>query len=203
MHLSVPRALGCLAVLVALQLNIVEAQTCPGGAPQLSNSYSSYRVGNANNTYTLSQFDPTLGTLYSVQLKSVLYFTFSYTLTNVSSLPEDYIVSVFRDDSVYVHTPSHPAPLALEEDMGNTSFYKQIKYTLPVGVKPGVTDTTVKIMYPRTLTTTFNQSIVPFLGSDSLYITYKTVTTAQAGGSISNSNVSISNKLPKDSIVLM
>jgi hypothetical protein len=124
MYLSLPRTLVCIAVLGIFHENSVQGQTCPGGAAQLVQTSSVTKVGDANDTYALAMFDPSIGTLYSVDLNSVIYFTYAYRLTNMGATPEYYDVNVTRDDSLYAYSPDYPTPL---EAAGET-FFRQVRY---------------------------------------------------------------------------
>lgn len=198
MPLSLFRILGCMAVFGALQFNSATAQ-CPGGAPYSVQTYNTTRVGVSSNSYTLAQFDPTIGTLHSAELKAVVYLRYAYSLTNSGVSPENFTVNVFRDDYMYAYSPSNPTPLAV---FGQT-FFRQYRHDLsPTGigqVPVGVNNYTQNVIYPRTYNQTFDQSVVPFMGSDSLYINY--VTGLEVQSTINNPNVTISSGVVYDSII--
>lgn len=189
------RALNCALLCSVLLIKNVGAQ-CPNSQPYQTISYDTTAIGNGNNIYSIPQFDPSIGTLYSVQVDSKIYFNYSYTLTNTSGSTQSYKVTVDREDLLQATSPNNPTPIDLIDDNSTSLF----KYTpaLGTGVPIGASDTLQHIYNPKNLTTTFANNVVPFLGVDTLHLTYTTITN---DGVVGNAQVSISNKQVYDSIV--
>ncbi|MBC8033349.1 MAG: hypothetical protein H7Y03_04335 [Chitinophagaceae bacterium] len=175
-----------------------EAQ-CSGGNPYQTMVSTSTMVGSGNNGYALPMFDPSLGTLYSVSVSSKFYSYYSYTLTNTDITAGNYNVIINRIDTLQASSPSNSEPVTVLDE-NNASNPKLIKYISPgTGVPPGATDYNLTIFNGKVITETFDQNVVPFMGSDSLYLTYKTFTEA---GGYGNPNISLSNQITRDSVIV-
>lgn len=191
------RAFVC-AFACCVAVKSTDAQTCPGGQPQQTVSYNTYAIGNGNQTTTVSQFDPSIGTLYSVTFNANIFFNFKYTLSNSSSSVQDKTVNVRRRDLLGATSPTNTTPIQLLP----TAWYEQNfehDELMGTGVPPGSSDYSYSIYNPKVVSTTFDQNVVPFMGSDSLYLKYTTITQDAMG--YGSSDVNMTAKTVYDSIV--
>ena len=95
-----PIATGLVLAILATPSSIFSQ--CVSGLP-MSITYDSIvtGTGNSSRTFTFPKFDPSLGTFLSVDLKSVVKVSYSYTLTNTSTIaPNTIKTRIFRSDDI-------------------------------------------------------------------------------------------------------
>lgn len=174
---------------------------CPNGSTFQTTSHNFYLIGNGNNTYRLPMFDPSEGTLYKVDLKTKVYAAFGYTLTNTASYPVNYDIIVSREDTLTAASPFNPAPIELLAEFNS----KKLSHKGAGAIQEGVFSFN-QALFPtgKTINTTIEQDVVPFMGSDSLYLTYTTGTSALSGPPNTSDDpyITITNKTSTDSLIL-
>lgn len=170
------------------------------GHPYSTLSYDVTFVGpgTGNGTYAIPQFNPSSGTLYSVDFDAEIYFNFNYTLSNVSSVPEDRTLSVRRRDLLTATSPSNPSPIQLLP----TAWYERIYEHDALsgsGVPPGTSSYARSIYNPKIIDSNFSKDVVPYMGNDYLYLNYTALT--QDAFLYGSSDVSTISKSIYDSMV--
>ncbi len=195
---TLPRIVGYyIAVFCIFLTKSAEAQ-CPGGNPFMTITNTTTMVGNGNNVYSLPMFDPSSGTLFSVDFSARFYSYYSYSLINMNAAPQDYNFIVDRIDNLVAFSDMDPTPIVLLEE-SNTRTIRYNNTPLP-RVPPGTTNYNSTIYSNRSIPViTFDQNVVPFLGMDNLYLSYNTNT--QAGG-IGSPDVNYSNGFSRDSVIV-
>ena len=198
MKLLLLRTMSC-ALLCSL-LHIGNSYGQCNGNPYFTETHNVTFVGpgTGNGTYAIPQFDPSSGTLYSVDFDAEIFFKFNYTLSNVSSVPEDRTLSVRRRDLLTATSPSNPSPIQLLP----TAWYERIyehDALLGTGVPPGNSDYSRNIYNPKIIDSNFSQDVVPYMGNDYLYLNY--TSTTQDAYLYGSSSVSMTSKSIYDSMV--
>jgi hypothetical protein len=169
-------------------------QTCPGGAGYSILTFDTSATGSGNINFIVPLFDPSIGTLYTVQADLKTYLTYNYTLTNSTGAAADYGVQVKRKDILTATSTGNPTYNFFPTSFSTTDY--DYVASDGSGVPIGTTNYSQQVYNPRSQTNTYT---VPFLGSGSLNLNYTGTTTYLAGG---NTDVAISQTGAKDSIRL-
>jgi len=76
---------------------------CAGGHTAFTLTYDTTVTGNGNSSrsFTIPKFDPSLGTLLSADIKSVVGLGYSYTLENQTSKDTTFKTKIIRTDDIY------------------------------------------------------------------------------------------------------
>jgi len=98
----------------------LQAKAQCGSALQ-STSYNVALNGTGNNTwgFVFPQFDPSVGTLVAVDIKSVISVNVNFKLFNVGSSSDNYIVLAGRNDNITVSSLGSPISNAVSQDYGS------------------------------------------------------------------------------------
>lgn len=151
---------------------------CPNSQPYSQSIHDSLVSGEGYDEYGLPQFDPSLGTLYSVLVQATVNFTYHYTLTNTSSSTRSYTIGLNRGDDLEAYSPEN-SDMFTVFTKDTITVPSSISHTLPAGQSASGS---VTIYNNRVFTTTFDQNVVPFLGTDTLLLRYLTATNANPSG---------------------
>jgi hypothetical protein len=106
-----------LCFLIASASLQIKAQ-CGSGLQ--SKSYNVLLNGTGNNSwgFVFPQFDPSVGTLVAVDIRSVVSVNMSFQLSNVGASTDDYIVLASRNDNITVSALGSPISNAASQDYG-------------------------------------------------------------------------------------
>jgi len=130
-------------------------------------------TGNATHVFTLTQFDPSIGTLVSAKINSVVSVNYGFTLQNVQAMPIDFSVSVGRYDSFDGSSLSSPYSNLLSIDLGD----------FPLNPGQSVSRSLYNILYRYVNTDSFSTGMLNFLGTGSVSFNYKPITYTTLTGS--------------------
>lgn len=186
------RTLSCISVCSALFIGKSHGQC--NGNPYSTSTYSTTAVGNGNINFTLPLFDPSIGTLYTVEADLKAYLTYDYTLNNSTSTNQDYSVEIRRRDRLRASSPGNPN-FDFFNPVFESNLYEYSDFD-GTGVPPGLNQYHEDVYNPRHLTNTYT---VPFLGSGNLTLAYQSTTTSLVGGSL---DVAFAQTGSKDSVIL-
>lgn len=159
----------CLTVLVSLS---AFAQ-CTGVYQTITYDTLVSGSGNDAHTFSMPQFDPSLGTLVSVNINSIVSVNYGFTLTNINSSPIDFTVGLGRKDNVQSSVLSSPYNNTIDTAVG--TFY----------LNPSQTVTQA----PTTIINRYNNSVmltsdvVSFMGNGAIGFNYSPRTYAHNSGS--------------------
>lgn len=185
------RILSCALLCSFFFIGKSYGQLCPNNQPYSTETRDSILIGNGHDTYSLPQFDPSRGTLYSVHITAQIFFFYNFSLENNSGFEQDYTVTVKRKDLLKASSPNNPTPVNLLPNVfQNTDFYYE---TVPVGIS----NYNEVVYNPKIIDTLVANDVIPFLGNDSLYLKYSTQTL---DGGLGDSRISPINKQPYDSL---
>lgn len=180
MKIFVPLLIGC----TILTPRLLSAQSCADPVQYISFDTTVTGSGNAYYQFSLPKFDPQLGTLLEVTLKSDISLTYSFQLENKEAVQiNNYRVRVTRDDEI--------SSAALQTPITNTSMKNYGPYTLTAwdGVQGSGSDYIalgpVYVMnHTQYETTVYNTA--DYLGSGSVDYEYYSTTYSAVLGSINN-----------------
>ena len=101
----------CLVACFTIFISFASRSQC---STQQSITYDTLITGTGNDAhvFTLSQFDPSIGTLLSAKINSTISLNYGFTLKNVEAVQRYFSVSVGRYDSytsTALSTPHHQA----------------------------------------------------------------------------------------------
>ena len=87
-------------------------------------SYSIFLNGTGNNGwgFSIPQFDPSVGTLVAVDIRSVVSVNMNFQLASFDTLQNNYIVLAGRNDNISVSALNSPISNAVSQDYGPYSL---------------------------------------------------------------------------------
>ena len=162
----------CLSGCLLLLINFSSFAQCSGAS---SITYDSLVVGSGNDAhnFTIKQFDPSLGTLISVDVSSVVSVNYGFTLTNINSSPINFSVAVGRRDNIQ--------SVALVTPYNNTINANIGTYNL--NPNQSITESPSTVIDRYTNTVNVSGSIVDFMGRGTVGFAYAPRTYANNSGS--------------------
>jgi hypothetical protein len=130
-------------------------------------------TGNAAHNFSLAQFDPSLGTLVSASIHSVVSVNYGFTLQNVETIQRNFSVSVGRYDYFSGSTLGTPYSNLLSIDLGSfvlnpNDIVSKAPYT---------------VLYRYVNSDSLTTNIVNFLGTGTVDFYYKPITYTNLTGS--------------------
>jgi hypothetical protein len=165
-------AFACLLAVAIAPVDIV-AQ-CSAGSTAFSMRYDTTVTGNGNSSrnFTMPKFDPSLGTLISVDLKSVVGLEYSYDLENQTAQTRPFKTKIVRTDDVY----------STALDPSSINAVNQTPYvTTTIASHHQVSIGPSKMGY--IVTNTVNDGrLVNFMGAGTVDFDYETGTSASVQG---------------------
>ncbi len=162
----------CLLAIALLQGSVM-AQ-CSGGATAFSLTYDTIATGNGNSSrsFSLPKFNPALGTLISIDIKSMVGLQYSYDLENQTSSTRLFKTKIVRTDDIY-STAIDPSSI---NEVNQTPFVSTM-----IGAHQQVSFGPTKMNY--TINNLVNDGrMVNFMGAGSVDFDYETGTSASVQG---------------------
>jgi hypothetical protein len=162
---------GCFIIFISL------AASAQCGNTLQSITYDTLAVGTGNNShvFTLSQFDPSIGTLVSTKINATVSLNYGFTLKNVEAVQRNFSVEVGRYDNYTSTALSAPYANLIDTNIGNFLLNPGDSITKP--------PYTILSRYSQNDSITGN--VVNFLGSGTVTFNYAPITyTSLAGSSI-------------------
>ena len=162
----------CLVACFTIFISFASRSQC---STQQSITYDTLITGTGNDAhvFTLSQFDPSIGTLLSAKINSTISLNYGFTLKNVEAVQRYFSVSVGRYDSYTSTALSTPYTNLLDTNIG--SFL----------LSPG--DSVAKVPYTILSGYSENDSVtsdvVNFLGTNRVTFNYTPITYTSLTGS--------------------
>lgn len=150
------------------------SQLCSGGSSPITMTYDTvaYGNGNASRTFTFPKFDPSLGTLVSVDIASNMGLSYSYVLQNQTASSNLFRIRIVRTDDI---TSTYLDPESIN-NLRQTPYYNA---TIAAGdflnYGPGY------LQYGLTYTVDDGR-LTNYLGVGSVYFDYETGTSATVSG---------------------
>jgi len=173
----------------SLQLN---AQCATG----LQNtSYNVVLNGTGNNSWGFSfpQFDPSVGTLVAVDIKSVVSVNMNFRLTNIGPSQDSYIVLAGRNDNITLSTLASPLSNAFSQDYGP---YDLQAGQDTVGAGTILSPQLFSLMNNYQINDSVTSAVADFLGTGFVSFTYSPYTYASViSGSNYNINETVSDTM--------
>jgi len=159
----------CLSILIAASANAQCGNTLQ------SITYDTVIIGTGNDVraISLSQFDPSIGTLVSAKLNSTISVNYGFTLKNVEAVQRDFAVSVGRYD--YFTSTALSTPYT---NITNTSVGDFVLNPGDSISKPPFT-----VLYRYSQNDSVTTDVVNFLGNNNVAFNYKTITYTNLTGS--------------------
>jgi len=130
-------------------------------------------TGNSTHTLSLSQFNPSLGTLVAAKINSVVSVNYGFTLQDVETVQRNFTVSVGRYDNITSPSIATPYTNLVTVDVG--SFLLNPNQT--------VSKAPYTILYRYLNTDSFASNMVNFVGNGNVSFTYKPITYTTLTGS--------------------
>ncbi len=171
MKLFLP-AFACMLLIAAAPLNM-EAQ-CSGGQTAFSLTYDTIATGNGNSsrTFSLPKFNPALGTLISIDIKSTVGLRYSYDLENQTAAARLFKTKIVRTDDIY-STALDPSSI---NEVNQTPYVSTV-----IGAHQQASFGPTKMNY--TITNLVNDGrMVNFMGLGTVDFDYETGTSASVQG---------------------
>jgi len=171
-YISVWKNAGLIAWLVCLVQLSSTAQCTSGSLSSIT--YDTVVVGSGNNDYafSLSKFDPAIGTLVSVSVNSVVSVNYGFTLKNTNTTPITFSISVGRNDDIQSPALQSPYSNSMQADVG--TFVLAPNQTI---IQPS---TTVINRYDNTVGVS---DVANFIGSGNVDFSYSPQTYTNHSGS--------------------
>ena len=138
--------------------------------------------GNTAAAFSFPKFDPSLGTLISVKLQSVISVGFNFSLENYEGVPKSYSVKIGRDDDIHSD--------AMTDDFVNTTLKSYGPYALAQsdGIPGSGADYTYRqmnVLHNYTITDSITGAVAPFMGAGTVNFDKNPSTYAFVQGSAS------------------
>ncbi|HTQ28552.1 MAG TPA: T9SS type A sorting domain-containing protein [Puia sp.] len=130
-------------------------------------------TGNGTHSFSLPQFNPTLGTLVSAKINSVVSVNYGFTLKNVETIQRDFSVSVGRYDYFSGTNLTSPYSNLLNIPLGS--------FVLNPGEE--VFKAPYNILYRYVNSDSLTSNMVDFLGTGAVNYAYKPITYTNLTGS--------------------
>jgi hypothetical protein len=130
-------------------------------------------TGNSTHTLSLSQFNPSLGTLVAAKINSVVSVNYGFTLQDVETVQRNFTVSVGRYDNF--SSPSIAAPYTNLVTVNLGSFL--------LNPNQVVSKAPYTILYRYLNTDSVTSNMVDFVGNGNVSFTYKPITYTNLTGS--------------------
>ncbi len=169
--ISLWKCIGLSAFLLAIFPISSNAQ-CVGSLQTLSYDTLVHGTGNDPHTFTLSKFDPAIGTLSEVKISSVVSVNYGFSLTNTDNSAVSFSVGVGRKDNVQSTVLSSPYNNTIIANIG--TFLLQPNETISEA------PTTVINRYDNDLSA--SSDIINFVGNDGIDFNYAPRTYASHSG---------------------
>ncbi|MBS1598938.1 MAG: choice-of-anchor E domain-containing protein [Bacteroidetes bacterium] len=163
--------IACLAGCLSFISSLLQAQ-CLSSTQSITYDTLVSGTGNDAHVFTLPKFDPSIGTLTSVNISSVVSVNYGFVLTNVISTPITFTVGVGRKDNIQ--------SAALTTAYNNTITETIGTFTLAPNQTISEAETTVIDRYNNEMNITSN--VVDFMGSGTLGFNYAPRTYANNSG---------------------
>ena len=162
-----------LFTLSLLMAGTASAQCDPNNLKRVT--YDTLIIGTANDEYSISlpQFDPSIGTLVSVNLKSTVSLNYGFRLQNVEVVQRDFTVQVARYD---YYTSN-----AL-----NDSYFNEIDSSAGeflLNPNDIVSKNPYTILYRYEMDDSITNNVASFLGNNYVAFDYNTATSTNLYGS--------------------
>jgi hypothetical protein len=154
-------------------LSISRGQCIPGTTHAVTYDTVVAGTGNSTHSFSLPQFDPSLGTLVSATIHSVVSVNYGFTLQNVETIQRDFSVSVGRYDYFSGSTLGSPYSNLLSIDLGS--------YLL--NPNDMVTKSPYTILYRYVNSDSLTSNMVNYLGNGTVNFYYKPITYTTLTGS--------------------
>jgi len=144
---------------------------------QQSITYDTVMIGsgNTNHSLSLSQFDPTIGTLESVSINSVVSVNYGFSLTNINTSPINFSISVGRNDDFQSSVLSSPYSSSITADVG----------TFIVNPNQTITQPPTPVINRYDNAISINSNIADFIGNGAIGFSYFPHTYTNHSGSSS------------------
>lgn len=163
-NLRIPCVRTCVFVLyfaLAAMPRLATAQCTPSTYQAITYDTLVTGSGNTAAVFTFPKFDPSLGTLLSVKLQSVIGVGFNFSLENYEAIPKSYTVKIGRDDAITSE--------AMVDDFLNSTIKSYGPYALSPfdGVAGSGTDYTYRqmnVLHNYTITDSITGAVAPFMG---------------------------------------
>jgi type IX secretion system substrate protein len=161
--------LGCFSIFISL---CTKAQ-CGNTLQSVTYDTSIVGTGNDSHVFTLSQFDPSIGTLVSAKINSTVSLNYGFTLKNVEGVQRNFSVSVGRYDNFTSSALSTPYSNLIDTSIGDFLLNPGDSITKP----------------PYTILSRYSQndsitsSVVNFLGNGTVAFNYTPITYTNLTGS--------------------
>jgi Secretion system C-terminal sorting domain len=130
-------------------------------------------TGNSTHIFSLPQFDPTLGTLISAKLNSVVSVNYGFTLQNVETIQRNFSVSVGRYDYFSGASMATPYSNLLNIDLGS--------YLL--NPNDMVSKAPYTILYRYVNSDSLTSNMLNYVGNGTVDFSYKPITYTSLTGS--------------------
>ena len=138
-------------------------------------TYDTTVAGTGNNThvFTLSKFDPSVGTLMSAKINSVISVNYGFTLKNVEDVHRDFSVAVGRYDNFSSAALSTPYTNSMNIPLGS----------FPLDPGNSVSEVPSNILSRFVQTDSLVYNMANFLGSGTIDYNYTPITYTNLTGS--------------------
>ncbi len=146
---------------------------CNGISQSMSFDTVMIGTGNSSHLITLSQFDPSIGTLYATNINSTISVNYGFSLGNILDTPVNFSVTVGRYDSFYSSALSAPHANLVNTRLGS--------YLLNPG--DTITEAPSDILYRYQINDSIISDIAPFLGTNTIQFKYRPITYTNLTGS--------------------
>jgi len=163
----------CIAACVIIFFSIASKAQCGNTKQSLSYDTLITGTGNDSHIFTLSQFDPSIGTLVSAKINSTISVNYGFTLKNVEAVQRDFSVSVGRYDHYTSASLSAPYTNLIDTNIGDFLL------------NPGdtVSKSPYTILYRNSQNDSITSDVVNFLGNSTVAFDYKPITYTNLTGS--------------------
>lgn len=179
------RKTACLTACFTIFISFASRSQC---STQQSITYDTLITGTGNDAhvFTLSQFDPSIGTLLSAKINSTVSLNYGFTLKNVEAVLRDFSISVGRYDHYTSAALSSPYTNLLDTNIGS--------FLLSPGDSVAKAPYTILSGYSKNDSVT--SDVVKFLGTSTVNFNYTPITYT----SLTGSNVYYYNANANDTI---
>jgi hypothetical protein len=131
--------------------------------------------GNTSHSLSLSQFDPTIGTLESVNINSVVSVNYGFSLTNTNTSPINFSISVGRNDNFQSPVLSSPYSSSITADVG--TFFLNPNQT--------ITEAPATVINRYDNAISISSNVADFIGNGTIGFSYSPHTYTNHSGSSS------------------
>jgi hypothetical protein len=162
----------CFVSLILFAAFSVKAQ-CTNSFQSITYDTVVIGTGNDIHTFTLSQFDPSIGTLLSAKINSTISLNYGFSLTNIEAVQRNFSVKVGRYDNYNSPALSSPYSGFVDTSIGS--------YLLDPGNT--ITKSPYTILYRYSQNDSVTSDAVNFLGNNKATFNYTPITYTVLTGS--------------------